>query len=53
MNKNESKLFLVNEGTAVGGLEFAKKILKYYGYEVFEFPAGPNTEWIDVYNKEV
>lgn len=52
MNKEESKLFLVNQGTAVNGLEFCRKILQYYGYEVKEFPAGPN-EWTDIYNKEV
>lgn len=53
MNEPKSKLFLVSQGTAVNDLEFCKKILKYYGYDVKEFPAGPDEMWANIYSKEV
>lgn len=52
MNEPESKLFLIEQGTSVSGLDFCRKILEYYGYNVKEFPAGPDEMWTNIYSKE-
>ena len=48
---NNAKILVVENGTSVHDLEFAVQMLKYYGFDVREFPSGSNA-WHEVYKKK-